>query len=72
MNIKIKGNETTRNELKKIVQNNNVLHSYLFLGKEGIGKKEIAKEIYRNIITKYYDILQKTRNKVKSVIENEE
>ena len=45
MNIKIKGNETTRNELKKIVQNNNVLHSYLFLGKEGIGKKEIAKEI---------------------------
>ena len=44
MNIKIKGNETTRNELKKIVQNNNVLHSYLFLGKEGIGK-EIAKEI---------------------------
>lgn len=31
----------------------------------------IAKEIYRNIITKYYDVLVKTRNKVKSVIKNE-
>lgn len=50
MNTIIKGNETTRNELKKIVQNNNVLHSYLFLGKEGIGKKEIAKEFAREIL----------------------
>lgn len=33
--------------------------------------EEIAKEIYRNVLTKYYDILLKTRNKVKSVIENE-
>lgn len=46
----IKGNEATRNELKRIVQNNNVLHSYLFLGKEGIGKKEIAKEFARQIL----------------------
>lgn len=50
MNTIIKGNETTRNELKKIVQNNNVLHSYLFLGKEGIGKKEIAKEFAKEIL----------------------
>ena len=50
MNIKLNANETTRNELKKIVQNNNVLHSYLFLGKEGIGKKEIAKEIAKEIL----------------------
>lgn len=34
--------------------------------------EEIAKEIYRNIITKYYNILINTRNKVKSVVENEE
>lgn len=34
--------------------------------------EEIAKEIYRNIITKYYDVLISTRNKMKSVIENEE
>lgn len=30
--------------------------------------EEIAKEIYRNIIAKYYDVLVKTRNKVKSEI----
>lgn len=33
--------------------------------------EEIAKEIYRNIITKYYNILTNTRNKIKSVVENE-
>lgn len=31
----------------------------------------IAKEIYRNIITKYYDILINTRNNIKREIENE-
>lgn len=50
MNTKIKGNENNRKELKKIVQNNNILHSYLFLGKEGIGKKEIAKEFAKQIL----------------------
>lgn len=50
MSTLIKGNETTRKELKTIVQNNNVLHSYLFLGKEGIGKKEIAKEFAKEIL----------------------
>lgn len=33
--------------------------------------EEIAKEIYRNIITKYYETLVETKNKVKSVMENE-
>ncbi len=33
--------------------------------------EEITKEIYRNIITKYYNILINTRNKIKSVVENE-
>lgn len=33
--------------------------------------EEIAKEIYRNIISKYYDVLVNTRNKVKSVIKDE-
>lgn len=50
MNTKIKGNEVNRKELEAIVQNNNILHSYLFLGKEGIGKKEIAKEFAKNIL----------------------
>lgn len=34
--------------------------------------EEIAKEIYRNIIAKYYQTLVTTKNKVKSVIKNEE
>lgn len=50
MNTKIKGNENKRKELEKIVQNNNILHSYLFLGQEGIGKKEIAKEFSKKIL----------------------
>lgn len=33
--------------------------------------EEIAKEIYRNIISKYYDVLVNTRNKMKSVIKDE-
>lgn len=50
MNSKIKGNTKNRTELEKIVQSNNVLHSYLFLGKEGIGKKQIAKEFAKKIL----------------------
>lgn len=50
MNSKIKGNIKNRKELEKIVQNNTVLHSYLFLGEEGIGKKEIAKEFAKEIL----------------------
>jgi nucleotidyltransferase substrate binding protein (TIGR01987 family) len=34
--------------------------------------EETAKEIYRNIITEYYDLLVDTKNKVKSVIKNDE
>lgn len=46
----IKGNEQVRSELKKIVQNDDVLHSYMFIGPEGIGKKEIAKEFAKQIL----------------------
>ncbi len=50
MNLKIKGNIKNRNDLEKIVQSKNVLHSYLFIGREGIGKKEIAKEFAKKIL----------------------
>lgn len=33
--------------------------------------EEVAKEIYQNIIMNYYNILVHTKNKMKSVIENE-
>ena len=50
MNIKIKGNTKIRNELDKIAAEDNVLNSYLFLGKDGIGKKEIALEFAKKIL----------------------
>lgn len=50
MDSKIKGNIKNREQLEKVVENNNILHSYLFLGKEGIGKKEIAKEFAKKIL----------------------
>lgn len=50
MNLKIRGNTKNRSDLEKIVQSKNVLHSYLFIGREGIGKKEIAKEFAKKIL----------------------
>ena len=44
------GNTDVKEYLEKIVNSNNVLHSYLFLGTEGIGKKEIAKEFAKKIL----------------------
>ena len=50
INTDIKGNIKIRKEFEQIVQNSNVLHSYLFLGEDGIGKKEIAKEFAKQIL----------------------
>lgn len=50
MNLKIRGNTKNRSDLEKIGQSKNVLHSYLFIGREGIGKKEIAKEFVKKIL----------------------
>ncbi len=50
MNNSIKGNIKTREELQKNAQNNNILHSYLFLGQDGIGKKQIAFEFAEKIL----------------------
>lgn len=50
MNTKIKGNIKIRKELNQITEKNNILHSYLFLGKDGIGKKEIALEFAKKIL----------------------
>ena len=44
------GNELLKNNLNKIADSNKIAHSYIFLGKEGIGKKEIAKEFAKKIL----------------------
>lgn len=44
------GNESVKNYLRKSLENNNILHSYLFLGQEGIGKLKLAKEFAKFIL----------------------
>lgn len=42
---KIIGNNKIKQELQEAVKNNEISHSYLFIGQEGIGKKLFAKEL---------------------------
>lgn len=44
------GNENVKNYLRKSIENNNILHSYMFIGTEGIGKLKIAKEFAKYIL----------------------
>lgn len=47
---KLIGNEKIKQMLISSVQNNNVLHSYMFVGEEGIGKNLFAKEFAKMIL----------------------
>ncbi len=44
------GNEEVKNYLRKSIENNNILHSYMFIGTEGIGKLKLAKEFAKYIL----------------------
>jgi DNA polymerase-3 subunit delta' len=44
------GNDKVKELLNKTIISNNILHSYLFVGIEGIGKQEIAKEFAKMIL----------------------
>ena len=44
------GNEKIKNILIKSISNNTVLHSYMFIGADGIGKKMIAKQFAKMIL----------------------
>lgn len=44
------GNTEVKEYLINSIKQNNILHSYLFLGTSGIGKKIIAKEFAKNIL----------------------
>lgn len=47
---KIIGNQDVKDYLSKSIETNNIMHSYLFSGTEGIGKKIIAKEFAKKIL----------------------
>ncbi len=46
----IVGNTKIKQELKNVAKSNIVSHSYLFVGEEGIGKKQIAREFAKMIL----------------------
>ena len=63
---KIIGNDEIQNLLKQAIKNNRTSHSYLFVGTEGIGKKQIAKEFAKALLCLNND---KYCNTCKSCIE---
>ena len=44
------GNQRVKEELTKIIEEKKVLHSYMFVGVEGIGKQMIAKKFAQMIL----------------------
>lgn len=44
------GNDKIKNDLKQILQNNHISHSYMFIGNKGIGKSKFAKEFAKGIL----------------------
>lgn len=49
------GNEKIKELLTNTISNKNILHSYLFIGEEGIGKQEFAKEFAGMILCQGQD-----------------
>lgn len=47
---KIVGNEKIKKILIETIESNNILHSYMFIGKDGIGKKIMAEEFAKMIL----------------------
>ncbi len=62
----ILGNEKAKELLNKTISSNNILHSYLFLGPDGIGKSLFAKEFAKMILCEGNE---KACNKCKSCLE---
>ena len=60
------GNEKNKELLKKIIDTNNIAHSYMFVGKDSIGKLLFAKEFSKAILCTSDE---KACNKCKSCIE---
>lgn len=44
------GHDKIKKQFEKSINNNNILHSYLFIGEEGIGKQLMAKELAKTIL----------------------
>lgn len=60
------GNEQNKEILRRVVENNNIAHSYMFIGKDSIGKMLFARELAKAILCVNEE---KPCNKCKSCIE---
>lgn len=60
------GNELNKEILRRVVENNNIAHSYMFIGKDSIGKMLFARELAKAILCVNEE---KPCNKCKSCIE---
>ena len=54
----IVGNNKIKESLKNAVKSNNVSHSYLFIGKAGVGKKIFAKDLAKKVMCLGNSILE--------------
>lgn len=61
------GNEQVKNTLNKIIEQDKISHSYMFIGPDGIGKTLFAKEFAKMILCENSDI--KPCNTCKSCVE---
>ena len=52
------GNDKVKNILTKSLNNNTVLHSYMFIGEQGIGKKLIANQFAKMILCENFDLTE--------------
>lgn len=68
----IVGNENAKQILIKSLKNNAILHSYMFIGNEGIGKKIIANQFAKMVLCNNYNFEENAEcNRCKSCIEFE-
>ncbi len=51
----IRGNDKVKSILKKSLDNKTILHSYMFIGEEGIGKKMFANEFAKMVLCENFD-----------------
>lgn len=65
---KIIGNKNIKNILTKSLNNNTILHSYMFIGEQGIGKKMIAEQFAKMILCEDFQVNTEC-DKCKSCIE---
>lgn len=62
------GNEKVKELLQQSIQKQNILHSYLWVGNEGIGKSLFAKEFAKMILCEEQSHNEKQQNKERQII----